>query len=75
MDRVPIFVKLPEDLDVKGLLDTAKNKLRSVKNSLEDINSLSKEEAEIIAEWKVKCNAIDKRIESTKLHLVDQEQE
>jgi hypothetical protein len=75
MDRVPIFVKLPEELDIKGLLDSARDKLQHVRVSLEEINSLSKQEAEIISEWKVKCDAIDKRIENTKLHLVDQEQE
>ncbi len=73
MTQMPVYVKIPHDIEIKDLLIQARQKIDSVKRSLENIQALSKEEEGKVNQWKENFNSMNQRVENVKSFLLEPE--
>ena len=60
----PVFVKVDDYKEILDVLDLIKNKVKDIRDTLSNINSLRNEEDVEIATWNNTINEIERKIES-----------
>ncbi len=60
---MPVFVKVDEYKEILDVLEMIKSKIKEIRETLGDINTLRNEEDSEIAMWNSTINEIEKKIE------------
>ena len=71
--QAPVFVKVDEYKDVLDILDLVKNKIRSAKDTLREINELKNQEDSEIAMWANEIADIERKVEFIDQTLLEPE--
>ena len=70
----PVFIKVDEYKEILDVLDMIKGKLKEVRETLGNINTLRNEEDEELAMWNNTINEIEKKVESIDRIMFEPEQ-
>ena len=70
----PVFIKVDEYKEILDVLDMIKGKLKEVRETLGNINTLRNEEDEELAMWNNTINEIEKKVESIYRIMFEPEQ-
>ena len=60
----PVFVKVDEYKEILDILDMIKGKIKEVRGTLDNLNSLRNEENAELSMWNNAINEIERKIES-----------
>ncbi len=71
--QAPVFVKVDEYKDVLDILDLVKNKIRSAKDAIREINDLKNQEDSEIALWANEIADIERKVEFIDQTLLEPE--
>ena len=71
---MPVFVKVDEYKDILDVLDMIKAKIREIRGTLRNINSLRNEEDAEFAMWNSTISEIEKKVESIDRIMFEPEQ-
>jgi len=71
---MPVFVKVDEYKDILDVLDMIKAKIREIRGTLGDINSLRNEEDAEFAAWNSTISEIEKKVEGIDRIMFEPEQ-
>lgn len=70
----PVFVKVDEYKEILDVLDMVKSKVREIKGTLDNINSLRNEEDAELQAWNNAISEIEKKIEGIDKIMFEPEQ-
>ncbi len=70
----PVFVKVDEYKEILDVLDMIKDKIKEIRDTLGNINSLRNEEDAELAMWNNTINEIERKIESIDKIMFEPEQ-
>ncbi len=70
----PVFIKVDEYKEILDVMDMIKGKLKEVRETLGNINTLRNEEDEELAMWNNTINEIEKKVESIDRIMFEPEQ-
>jgi peptidoglycan hydrolase CwlO-like protein len=70
----PVFVKIEEYKEVLDVLDLIKEKIKDIRSTLNEMNSLRNEEDAELAMWNSAINEIEKKIEGVDRMMYQPEQ-
>ena len=71
---MPVFVKVDEYKEILDVLEMIKNKVKEIRATLGDINTLRNEEDAELAMWNNTINEIEKKIEGIDRIMFEPEQ-
>ena len=71
---MPVFVKVHEYKEILDVLEMIKSKIRDIRNTLGEINTLRNEEDAELAMWNSTMNEIEKKIENIDKIMFEPEQ-
>lgn len=71
--QAPVFVKVDEYKDVLDILDLVKNKIKSAKDAIREINDLKNQEDSEIALWANEIEDIERKVEFIDQTLLEPE--
>ena len=72
--HMPVFVKVHEYKEILDVLEMIKSKIRDIRNTLGEINTLRNEEDAELAMWNSTMNEIEKKIENIDKIMFEPEQ-
>ncbi len=73
MDKMPVYVKLPEPASLKHVIEEVRQAIAKTRKSLDTIKSLSEEESAKVKQWKDSFKSVDAKMQQIKDTLLDPE--
>ena len=70
MDRAPVFVKITEHKQIKGLVELTMSKIREARDLLNKISDLKTREDNELAKWSAELNEVEASVEDINSKLV-----
>lgn len=70
----PVFVKVDEYKDILDVLEMIKGKVKEIRNMLDSINSLQKQEHDELDMWTNSINDIESKIDNIEKLMFEPEQ-